>query len=40
MVLTHGNGSTEKVQLKHSYNAEQLNWFKAGSALNLIRAKN
>lgn len=39
MVLTHANGSTEKVQLKHSYNAEQLNWFKAGSALNLIRAK-
>ena len=39
MTLTHANGSTEKVQLKHSYNAEQLNWFKAGSALNLIRAK-
>ncbi|MFP5520748.1 MAG: aconitate hydratase [Bdellovibrionia bacterium] len=37
MVLKHQDGRTETIQLKHSYNAEQLNWFKAGSALNLIR---
>lgn len=37
MVLKHKNGSSEEVQLKHTYNAEQLKWFKAGSALNLIR---
>ncbi len=38
MILEHKNGSKEEVSLKHSYNLEQLKWFKAGSALNLIRA--
>lgn len=37
MILKHANGSEEKIALKHSYNAEQIKWFKAGSALNLIR---
>jgi aconitate hydratase len=36
MTLKHKDGSTETVNLKHSYNSEQLKWFKAGSALNLI----
>ncbi len=36
-VLKHADGSKEEISLKHSYNAEQLKWFKAGSALNLIR---
>jgi aconitate hydratase len=36
--LKHKDGSKETIEGKHSYNAEQLNWFKAGSALNLIRA--
>ena len=36
--LEHANGSKEEISLKHSYNAEQIKWFKAGSALNLIRA--
>ncbi|MBC7371601.1 MAG: aconitate hydratase, partial [Bdellovibrionaceae bacterium] len=40
MELKHKDGTTETIDLKHSYNAEQLNWFKAGSALNLIRAAN
>lgn len=40
MEIKHKDGSKESVELKHSYNAEQLNWFKAGSALNLIRAGN
>jgi len=38
--LKHKDGSKEVIEAKHSYNAEQLNWFKAGSALNLIRAAN
>jgi aconitate hydratase len=38
MVIEHSNGSKEEIKLSHSYNAEQLKWFKAGSALNLIRA--
>ncbi len=37
MVIKHADGSTENVELKHTYNAEQLKWFRAGSALNLIR---
>ena len=35
--IKHKSGGTETVQLKHSYNAEQVKWFLAGSALNLIR---
>lgn len=36
MTLEHKDGSKEEISLKHSYNAEQLKWFRAGSALNLI----
>lgn len=35
--VKHENGSVDKIPVKHSYNAEQIKWFKAGSALNLIR---
>jgi aconitate hydratase len=37
MVLTHLDGKREKVKLNHTYNQQQIEWFKAGSALNLIR---
>lgn len=37
MVLKHKDGTKEEIQLKHTYNAEQIKWFIAGSALNLIR---
>ncbi|NUN05343.1 MAG: aconitate hydratase, partial [Bdellovibrio sp.] len=37
MILKHQDGTTENIDLKHTYNAEQLKWFRAGSALNLIR---
>lgn len=36
-VLHHADGTTETIQLNHSYNANQFEWFKAGSALNLIK---
>ncbi len=36
MSVKHKDGTTQTIELKHSYNAEQLKWFKAGSALNLI----
>ncbi len=36
-VLHHADGSTEKIELNHSYNYNQFEWFKAGSALNLIK---
>jgi aconitate hydratase len=38
-VITHADGATEEVSLKHSYNQAQIGWFRAGSALNLIRAQ-
>lgn len=34
----HQDGSVDKIEIKHTYNAEQLKWFRAGSALNLIRS--
>ena len=35
--LKRADGTTENIQVKHTYNTEQIKWFKAGSALNLIR---
>ncbi len=40
VVLHHGDGSKEEFKVNHSYNENQIKWFKAGSALNLIKAKN
>ena len=37
MILHHRDGSTDRVTLNHTYNESQIEWFKAGSALNLIR---
>ncbi len=37
MVLHHADGSTDEVLLNHSYNEQQIGWFKAGGALNVIR---
>lgn len=37
LILKHKDGTKEEIQLKHTYNLEQVKWFKAGSALNLIR---
>lgn len=37
VILNHADGSKETIKAKHSYNEAQLAWFKAGSALNLIR---
>ncbi|HLV60040.1 MAG TPA: hypothetical protein VKY51_01410 [Fredinandcohnia sp.] len=38
-VLHHADGSEERIWLNHSLNAEQIGWFKAGSALNAIGAR-
>lgn len=38
MVLTHKDGSKDEVKLNHTYNDQQIEWFKAGGALNVIRA--
>ena len=37
--LVHADGSKETIALNHTYNAQQIAWFKAGSALNLIAAE-
>ena len=36
MIVKHHDGSTETILLSHSYNAHQIGWFRAGSALNLL----
>ena len=36
-ILKHGDGTSDSIQLNHTYNAEQIEWFKAGSALNLMK---
>jgi aconitate hydratase len=35
--LTHKDGTVEEIKANHSYNEGQIEWFKAGSALNLIK---
>jgi aconitate hydratase len=37
IVLHHADGSTDSFEVAHSYNAPQIGWFHAGSALNLIK---
>ena len=39
-ILSHSDGTDEEILLSHSYNQSQLEWFKAGSALNVLRNKN
>ena len=36
--LVHNNSSSEIILCNHTFNEAQINWFKAGSALNLIRS--
>lgn len=35
--ITHKNGNQDFIQVNHTYNQNQIEWFKAGSALNLIK---
>jgi aconitate hydratase len=38
LVLTHKDGSKENITVNHTYNDQQIEWFRAGGALNIIRA--
>ena len=38
--ILHKDGSKDVILLNHTYNEAQIDWFKAGSALNLIRKEN
>ncbi len=35
--LVHADGSKDQFEVAHTYNAQQIEWFRAGSALNLIK---
>lgn len=37
-ILYHNDGTQEVLLLKHSYNESQLEWFRSGSALNMLRS--
>jgi len=37
--INHADGSEQKIELRHTMNADQIAWFKAGSALNLLRKR-
>jgi aconitate hydratase len=39
IVLHHSDGSNDKFEVNHSYNQMQIEWFKAGGALNMLRSK-
>ncbi|MGH1568635.1 MAG: aconitate hydratase [Nitrosopumilus sp.] len=36
-IISHNDGNKEEITLNHSYNQAQIEWFKAGSALNVLR---
>lgn len=40
VVLNHKDGTTDSFKVNHTYNGAQIEWFKAGSALNLIKQQN
>ncbi|MDA8596200.1 aconitate hydratase [Flavobacteriaceae bacterium] len=38
--IVHSDDSREEIKLNHTYNENQIEWFKEGSALNLIKKEN
>ncbi|MDC3330546.1 aconitate hydratase, partial [Flavobacteriaceae bacterium] len=38
--VVHADGSKDTIKANHTYNEAQIEWFKAGSALNLIKEQN
>ena len=37
LVFTHADGTKDSIVANHTYNEQQIEWFKAGAALNIIR---
>ena len=37
VVFHHKDGKEDKISVHHTYNQQQIEWFKAGGALNVIR---
>ncbi len=40
IIANHADGTLDNIPVNHSYNQNQIEWFKAGSALNLIQKQN
>jgi aconitate hydratase len=40
IVLHHADGTKDEIKANHTYNENQIEWFKSGSALNMIRKMN
>ncbi len=40
MIVKHKDGTKDEIMLNQTFNSAQIEWFKAGSALNLIAAQN
>ena len=40
IVLRHGDGSEDTIVVNHTYNDAQIEWYRKGSALNLIKEQN
>ena len=38
--VVHADGSKDIILANHTYNEQQIEWFKEGSALNLIKKQN
>ncbi|MBT6747162.1 MAG: aconitate hydratase, partial [Flavobacteriales bacterium] len=38
--IVHADGSSDVIMLNHTYNDQQIDWYRAGSALNLIKSQN
>ena len=39
MMIVKSDGKSEEIKMNHTCNEQQIEWFKAGSALNIIKAK-
>jgi aconitate hydratase len=39
VVLNHKDGSKDEIKVNHTFNEQQIEWFKAGGALNVIRSE-
>ncbi|MFC2137281.1 aconitate hydratase [Bacteroidota bacterium] len=40
VIINHSDGTSDEIKVNHTYNNNQIEWFKAGSALNLIKESN
>jgi aconitate hydratase len=39
VVLNHIDGTADSIRVNHTYNSQQIEWFRAGGALNVIRSQ-